>query len=70
MSDPVGDQRGAAVGQERRRQAGQRDQPGDAADDDEDLQRERDRQARRRAAVPKASRTARAVRRPRSTRIA
>ena len=37
---PVGDQRRAAVGQERRGQAGQRDQPGDAADDDEDLERE------------------------------
>ena len=43
--DPVGDQRRAAVGQERGREAGQRDQPGDAADDDEDLQREHDRQA-------------------------
>ena len=42
---PVGDQRRAALGQERRRQAGQRDEPGDAADDDEDLQRQGERQA-------------------------
>ena len=42
---PVGDQAGAALGQERRGQTGQRDQPGDAADDHEDLQGEDDREA-------------------------
>ena len=43
--DPVGHERRPAVGEERRGQAGQRDQPGDAADDDEHLQRHRERQA-------------------------
>ena len=37
---PVRDERGPAVGEEGSRQTGQRDQPGDAADDDEDLDRE------------------------------
>ena len=41
---PVGHQRRAALRQERRRQAGQRDQPGHAADDDEDLEAERERE--------------------------
>ena len=42
---PVREQRGAAVGQERHGQAGERDDPGDAADDDEALQGDGERQA-------------------------
>ena len=43
--DPVADHRRAALRHERGRQAGQRQQPGDAADDREDLQGEGERQA-------------------------
>ena len=38
QDDPVGDERGATVGQEGQGQSRQRDEPGDAADDHEDLQ--------------------------------
>ena len=38
QNDPVGDERGSTVGQEGKREPGQRDEPGDPADDDEDLQ--------------------------------
>jgi hypothetical protein len=42
---PVGEQRRAALGHERQRQTGQRDDPRDAAHDDEDLQRHDEREA-------------------------
>ena len=45
MQQPVGHQRRAAGGQERRGLPGQRDQPADPADDHEDLQPEREREA-------------------------